>query len=160
MAVFLKKETTLIAIFPRLILIGILCLLLYPYNNQIFFVYALFIYLLIHYIAKYSLIPGSTFTGVKLMKEDKYEEAMPFIQRDIDYFTEKAWIDKFRFVLMISTSSRSYREICLCNLAWCLLQTGKVRESKELYERILVQYPENPVAKTQLNTINMITKAN
>jgi hypothetical protein len=84
---------------------------------------------------------------------------MQFIQKDIDYFTEKAWIDKFRFVLMITTSSRSYREICLCNFAWCLLQTGKVRESKELYERILVQYPENQVAKTQLNTINMIMQA-
>jgi hypothetical protein len=47
----------------------------------------------------------------------------------------------------------------LCNLAYCLLQIGKVKESKELYESILIQYPENAVAKTQLNTINIIARS-
>ena len=90
------------------------------------------------------------------MREDRYEEAIPFIDKDIAYFTQRSWIDRYRHLLMISSSPRTYRELCLCNKAWCLLQTGKVKESKELYENVLSEYPGNSVAATQLNTINMV----
>jgi len=159
MAVFLKQETTPIALVPRLVIIVILCLALYQYDQRIFFVYAFFIYLIVSYLIKFLLIPGSTFTGVSLMRQDKYEEAISFIEKDIHYFTERAWIDKFRFVLMISTSSRSFREISLCNKAYCLLQMERVKECTALYESVLAQYPGNVVARSQLNTINIVTRS-
>jgi tetratricopeptide (TPR) repeat protein len=153
MTTFIKQETIWIALVARLALLGILCLIFFQFDQRIFFVYAFFLYLVIRYTVKYSLIPGSTFTGVKLLREEKYEEAIPFIQKDISYFTKRSWIDRFRFALMISSSSLSYREISLCNMAYCLLQTGKIGEAKELYESILAQYPENMVVKAQLKTI-------
>lgn len=158
MTTFIKQETVWIALVPRLALLGVLCLILYPFDRRFFFVDAFILCLFITYTVKYSLIPGSTFTGVKLLKEGKYEEAIPFIQKDISYFTKRSWIDRFRFALMISSSSISYREISLCNMAYCLLQTGKTREAKELYESILTQYPENMVVKAQLKTINIMRK--
>jgi hypothetical protein len=153
MTTFIKQETLWIALVARLVLLAVLCLIFYQFDQRVFFVYAFFLYLFIRYTVKYSVIPSSTFTGVKLLKEGKYEEAIPFIQKDIGYFTRRSWIDRFRFALMISSSSLSYREISLCNMAYCLLQTGKVKESKELYESILTQYPENMVVKAQLKTI-------
>jgi hypothetical protein len=159
MALFMKQERDRIALVPRLVLIVILSLALYQYDQRIFFVYAFFIYLIISYSIRFLLIPGSTFTGVSLMRQDRFEEAIPFIEKDINYYTERAWIDKFRFVLMISSSGRSFREISLCNMAYCLLQTGKVKECTALYESVLTQYPGNVVAKTQLNTINIVTKS-
>ena len=156
MAAFLKQERNGIALLPRLIFIALLCRLFYRVDERIFFVYAFFIYLLVAYSLKFLLIPGSTFTGVRLMREDRYEEAIPYIDEDVAYFTKRSWIDRYRFLLMISSSPRTYRELCLCNKAWCLLQTGKVKESKALYESVLSEYPGNIVAQTQLNTINMV----
>ena len=158
MATFIKQERDRIALLPRLIFIALLCLLFYRVDERIFFVYAFFIYLLVSYGLKFLLIPGSTFTGTRLLREDRYEEAIPYIDKDIAYFTERSWIDRYRFLLMISSSSRTYREICLSNKAWCLLQTGKVKESKALYESILSEYPDDSVARTQLNTINMVQR--
>ena len=158
MATFLKPELNGIALLPRLIFIALLCLLFYRVDERIFFVYAFFIYLLVSYSLKFLLIPGSTFTGVKLMREDRYEEAIPYIDQDIAYFTQRSWIDRYRFLLMISSSPRTHMELCLCNKAWCLLQTGKVNESKALYESVLSEYPGNIIAITQLNTINMVQR--
>jgi tetratricopeptide (TPR) repeat protein len=153
MTTFIKQETVWIALVPRLALLGILCLIFYQVDSRFFFMDAFILCLFINYTVKYSLIPNSTFTGGKLLRAGKFEEAIPFIQKDISYFTKRSWIDRFRFALMISSSSRSYKEISLCNMAYCLLQTGKIREAKELYESILAQYPENMVVKTQLKTI-------
>lgn len=60
---------------------------------------------------------------------------------------------------MISTSSSTYREICLGNKAYCLLRLGKVNESRRLYETILSQYPENYNAEAQLAMLNIIRES-
>ncbi len=154
----LKQETNWMSVMPRLALLGCLCLILYQFDRRLFIVYAFFLYLIITYAIKYSLIPASTFDGTKLLRAGRYEEAIPFIQKDINYFSERSWIDRFRFALMISSSSRSFREMSLCNMAYCLLQSGKVKDAKELYENVILQYPENAVAQAQLNTMNIIIR--
>lgn len=156
---FIKQETKWIALVPRLVLLAILCFLLYPYDNQIFFVYAFFLYLAITYSIKYSMIPGSTFTGVKFLKKGQFEEALPFIEKDIEYYSSKPWIDKYRFLLMISSSALSFREMSLCNRAWCLLQTGRVKETIDQYESVIRHYPQNVVTRAQLKTIKIVLQS-
>jgi tetratricopeptide (TPR) repeat protein len=69
------------------------------------------------------------------------------------------WIDKYRYLLMISASPLTYREIVLGNKAYCLLRLGRVKESKELYEAVLAQYPENGNAEAQLALINIVSES-
>ena len=156
---FVKSEITLIAYLPRILVIGLLCVWMYQYDRQIFFVYAFFLYLLISRILKFSLIPGSTFTGIRWIKNGEFEKALPCLDQDIDYYTRKAWIDRYRYVLMISASPHTYREITLGNKAYCLLRLGRVKESRELYETILSQYPENNNAEAQLAMINIVSES-
>jgi tetratricopeptide (TPR) repeat protein len=152
-----KQETDWLAIIPRILLMAVLCLLVYRFDHRLFVFYGLFLYLAITIPLKRLLLPASLYESVKLIKQENFEDAIPFIQEDVDYFTKKAWIDKFRFLLMISSSKRTFREMSLCNMAYCLLQIGNVKESKALYEEILIQYPENIIAKAGLNNINIIS---
>ena len=108
---------------------------------------------------KFSLIPSSTFTGIRHIKDGDFEKALPYLEEDINYYTKKAWIDKYRHVLMISYSTRTYREIMLANKAYCLLRLGRVKEARELYETILSEYPDNNNVEAQLAMINLVRES-
>ncbi|TAM93492.1 MAG: hypothetical protein EPN39_19880 [Chitinophagaceae bacterium] len=155
---FVKQETNWFALFPRLLALGILCLCFYPLDKQSFFFFAIFIYFLLTLLEKWLFFPNVMYEGIKLIREAKFEEAIPVVQQTIDYYLKRPWVDKYRFWLLISSSKRSITESSTCNLAYCYLQIGQVKRSKEIYETVLLQYPENINAKSMLNTINIASK--
>jgi tetratricopeptide (TPR) repeat protein len=155
---FVKQETNWFALIPKLAVIGILCLCFYPLDRNKFFILAFFVYLILTYTARHLFFPAVMHEGLKLIKEEKFEQAIPSVQKTIDYYTKKAWVDKFRFLLLISSSKKTIREMTICNLAYCYLQTGEIQKSKKIYSEVLRQYPENINAKSMLNTIDVILK--
>ena len=155
---FVKQETNWFALFPKLLVIGILCICLYPIDKQNFFFIAFFIYFLLTLLTRWLFFPNALYKGIKLIREAKFHEAIPIVQQTIDYYLKKPWIDKYRFWLLISSAKRSITESSTCNLAYCYLQIGQVKQSKEIYENLLRQYPGNINAKSMLNTINLISK--
>ena len=160
---FVKQETNWFAILPRLFLIGILCLVFYHFldspDKHNFFIPAFIVYLLIAFALRKLFFPLFIHQGIRLIKEEKFEQAIPFIQKTIDYYTKNSWVDKFRFLLMISSSKRTVRESSICNLAYCYLQIGEIKKSREIYQEVLTQYPKNINAKSLLNTINILSPA-
>ena len=155
---FVKQETNWFALFPKLLVVGILCLCFYPIDKQNFFFIAFFIYFLLTLLARWLFFPNALYEGIKLIREAKFQEAIPVLQQTIDYYLQNSWIDKYRFWLLISSAKRSITESSICNLAYCYLQTGQVKQAKEIYENVLRQYPENINAKGMLTTINLISK--
>jgi len=154
---FVKQETNWFAIFPKLLVIEILCLCFYPIDKQRFFIIAFVLYLLLTLLARRLFFPNVLYEGIKLIGEAKFEEAIPIVQQTIDYYLKKPWIDKYRFWLLISSAKRSITESSTCNLAYCYLQAGQAERAKNIYEDVLLRYPENINAKTMLNTINSIS---
>jgi hypothetical protein len=153
---FVKKEIAWLSLIPRLLLLGLLCLVFYQFDKRTFFLYALIVHTAITYGMRRFAFPSVVHTSVALIKEAKFEEAIPYIKESIDYYDKHPWIDKYRFLLMISSSKQCIMELLLCNLAYCHLQIGDVGIAKLTYEEVLSRYPENPNARVQLQTINAV----
>jgi tetratricopeptide (TPR) repeat protein len=158
---FIKQEINWLAIVPRLFLISILCFVFYHFlgatDKHNFFIFAFIVYLLIAFALRKLFLPLVLHQGIQLIKEEKFEQAIPFIQKTVDYYTKNSWIDKFRFLLLISSSKSTIRESSICNLAYCYLQIGETKKSREIYQGVLTQYPKNKNAKSMLNTINILS---
>jgi hypothetical protein len=154
---FVNQETVWLAIVPRLLFIGILCIVYYQWDKRDFIVFGFFTYLIVWYGLRTMAFPKEVHKSIRLIREEKFGEAIPYIERSIEFYNKHSWIDKYRFLLMVSSSKRGLRESSICNLGFCLLQGGQVKAAKEVYEDVLRQYPENTIARSELRTINAMT---
>ncbi len=100
-----------------------------------------------------NLVPKSHREGLKLTKEHKFENAISKFEKSYEFFTENNWIDKYRFITLLSSSKMSYREMALCNIAFCYSQIGNGQKSIEYYKKTLKEFPENGLAQTGLKML-------
>ena len=156
---FVKQEINWFALLPKLLVIGILCACFYPVDKKNFFFFGVFIYFILTLIARWLFFPNDLYKGTELIREAKFKDAIPYVQKTIDYYKQKPWVDKYRFWLLISSSKRSILESSTCNLAYCFLQIGEVNHAKQIYQNLLYDYPENINAIGMLNTIKLISNA-
>ena len=75
------------------------------------------------------------------------------------FFNKKQWIDKYRFIILLSASRISYKEMALLNIAFCYGQLGDGKRSREFYEKTLTEFPDSEMAKTALNMLNAVKNA-
>lgn len=154
---FVKQETNWLALIPKLSVIGILCLCFFPLDKQNFFIIGFVVYLILTFLARQLFFPNSLHEGIKLIREAKFDQAIPFIQKTIAYYIKYPWIDKYRFLLLISSAKSTITESSICNLAYCYLQVGDIKKAKEIYQNVLMHYPENINAKSMLRTIDLVS---
>jgi tetratricopeptide (TPR) repeat protein len=83
-------------------------------------------------------------------------EALPLFEKSVAYFSKNRWIDKYRFITLLSSSGLTYREMGLCNIAFCYSQTGNGLKAKEVYTQTLQEYPENGLANAGLNMLTSL----
>lgn len=100
------------------------------------------------------LIPTSLIKGMKAIKKNDFKTALEFFNKSVDFFTQYDWVDKYRAITLLSAAKMSYREMSLCNIAFCYSQTNEGEKAKDLYEQILKEYPDNGIAYYSLNSIN------
>ena len=112
-------------------------------------------YFLIFYILKFS-IAKSHRKGIQLVKKQMFEQAIISFEESYSYFNKNAWIDKYRFITLLSSSKISYKEMALNNIAFCYGQIGNGKKSKEYYERTLKEFPDSSLAITGLRMINSV----
>ncbi|MEI6582240.1 MAG: hypothetical protein WCO43_01505 [Chitinophagia bacterium] len=92
--------------------------------------------------------------GIKLVKQQKFAEAIPLFEKSVHFFTQHTWVDKYRFLTLLSASKLTYKEMGLCNIAFCYSQTNNGQKAKEYYELILKEFPNNGLASVCLRMIN------
>ena len=97
--------------------------------------------------------------GMDLVKQEKYEDAIPFFADSYEMFTKHSWVDKYRHFFG-SSSKITYKEMDLNNIAFCYGQIGEKEKSIEYYRRTLTEYPDSGLAKTALNLIDTMTDNN
>ena len=92
--------------------------------------------------------------GMERVKQHQLADAIPLFVKSVVYFTNHAWLDKYRYLTLLDSSKISYKEMGLSNIAYCYYHTGDTKTAKEYYERLLAEFPENETAKASLTLLN------
>ncbi|HET6225332.1 MAG TPA: tetratricopeptide repeat protein [Bacteroidia bacterium] len=143
-----------ISLVPQLIFYGILCYsyhVLLPDVDPVFpgVLTGIAIMILLR-----NLITKKHRKGVKLFKQQKYMAAVPLFEESFAYFTKNAWLDKYRHFLLFSSSKWTFKEMALCNIAFCYGQVGNGQKAKEYYQRVINEFPNNGLATAGLRMLN------
>lgn len=104
------------------------------------------------------VLPAAHRRGLRLTHQERFEEAMEAYQESFEFFTRNAWIDRYRSIFMMSPGTMSYREMALCNIAYCYLQMGNGDQAEAYYRRALEMAPENGIALSALRMIETLRK--
>lgn len=103
------------------------------------------------------LIPRAHRAGIRLMKQEKFADAISKFQESFDFFERHPWIDRFRSIVLMSPSATSYREMALANIAFCYGQLGNGDQSRAYYQKCLERFPNSGLAKSALRTLDSVT---
>ena len=115
------------------------------------------IYFLLSYGFR-SKVAGDRWKGMQLVKKEQYAEVIPFFEASYRFYTSKPWLDKYRYITLLSSSRMDYRVMALCNIAFCYSQMGEGGKARAYYQQVLATYPENGLAQTALRMMNSVEK--
>lgn len=143
------RQVAWLSIIPQLCFLLVLIYLAkrIGFENAIFGGVALFI--MVIFIVRYQ-IPKHHRKGIAFFKKKSFAEAIPHFKESYEFFKRNAWVDRFRFLTLLSSSSASYTEMALLNMAFCYSQIGNGKASKELYELTLSEFPDSEIAKASV----------
>ena len=147
------RQIAWISLVPQLSFMGLLIWSFYLLHSSRPFLHGTLTYLAISFALR-TIIPRDHQQGMKLVKEQKFSEAIPFFEKSYDYFSKNLWIDKYRFLALLSSSRMSYREMALCNVGFCYSQMGEGKTAIEYYSRTLQEFPESEIAQTALRMLH------
>jgi tetratricopeptide (TPR) repeat protein len=153
------RQTAWVSLLPHLILLALLMyvfsLFIQSFNMAVLSASAS--YLVISFTLRYT-IPRNHRRGIVLFKADKYPQAIEEYKKSYEFFRKHAWIDKYRFITLLSSSRISYTEMALNNIAYCYAQTGNAELAKQYYQKTLDLFPDSALAKSALNMIQVFEK--
>ncbi|MEM7571703.1 MAG: hypothetical protein AAF433_02330 [Bacteroidota bacterium] len=132
---------------------GLIMLIWYQFTETEFILYGALTYLVLSQLLK-RLIPRAHRRGMASVKAEDYHNAITHFQNSYDFFNKNDWIDRYRYLTLLSSTKMSYREMALNNMAFCYGQIGDGQTAKAYYERTLAEYPESGMAKAGLRLLN------
>lgn len=147
------KQIAWISIVPQLLVVIILISTLHILNVQDPIMVGAIMYLLISTGVRY-MVPISHRKGVVALKKGDYESSLPYFRQSYDFFLKHKWLDKWRYLVLLSSSRISYKEMALLNIAFCYGQMKQGGEAKAAYERVLVDFPDSQMAIAALNMLS------
>lgn len=99
-------------------------------------------------------VPRAHRRGVALVHRGEFTEAIQCFLRSYGFFTDHAWVDKYRFLTCASASAIGYREMALVNIGFCYSQIQDGTNSRLYYERALAEFPGSAIAQAALNMLS------
>ncbi|QXP59517.1 tetratricopeptide repeat protein [Olleya sp. HaHaR_3_96] len=147
------RQTNWISIVPHLLIMGTIIFIWHQINPEKAFLYGAITYLLLSMSLRH-LIPKDHRNGIKKNNSENFEAAIIDFKKSYTYFKKHEWIDKYRFVTLLSSSQMSYREMALLNIAFCHSQIGNGEKSKDYYEKVLQEFPDSRLAKSALRMLH------
>jgi len=147
------RQTAWLALIPQIVVLTLLMIIFYQVHEVYFILLAATTYVVLGITLRIT-VPGKHRKGLYLVRQQKHEEALVCFQESVTFFRAHPWIDKYRYLVLLSSSRISYLEMDLINEAYCLSQTGKKAETIQKYEEVLAEFPESQIAKSALNALN------
>src|SRR5688572_29000099 len=148
------RQIDWIAVIPQILLIGIFIYFYHLLNIGDPFILGALTYLILSFGLRYIFTTAHR-KGINLVKQQKFTDAIPYFEKSVDFFSKNSWIDKYRFLTLLSPSKMSYREMGLCNIAFCYSQVGNKSKAIGFYQQTLKDYPENRIATAALKLLNL-----
>jgi hypothetical protein len=96
--------------------------------------------------------------GIRMVKRGQFQEAIDSFQQSLDFFMRHPWIDRFRWITLLSVSSMTYREMGLANIAFAYSQQGDGEKSRAYYELCIKEFPDSGIAISALRLMDSIKK--
>lgn len=148
------RKTAWISLFPQLAVMGMIMFTFSFFIRPIF----LDIYLgaITYLILSMGLKRGFSHNhkkGISLSKAGNYTQAIEEFKKSYIFYCKYPWIDKYRYITLLSSSKYSYTEMALTNIAFCYAQTGNIELTKQYCQKTLEHFPNNEMAKKTLNAI-------
>ena len=147
------KYIAWVSLIPHLLFLFLFVYIFQLLEFKDSFVFGAAAYLLLSYGLR-TIISKDHRQGINLIKAEKFEEAIPCFEKSYQFFSRNSWIDKYRYVTLFSASKMSYKEMALCNIAFCYSQINEGLRAIEYYEKTLQEFPENGLAKAGLKMLN------
>jgi tetratricopeptide (TPR) repeat protein len=91
--------------------------------------------------------------GRQLATAGKFKEAIAAFEKSYTFFSRYSWLDRYRYITLMSPSAMSYREMALINIGYCYVQLGKKARAREYYEKALEEFPQSVLAKNNLKLL-------
>ncbi len=155
------RQTAWLSLLPQLLLIMVFTVI-FGFMAKSFskgLDWALLFYLAAHILLRF-LVPRNHRRGIALSKAGNYAQAICEYEKSYEFFTWHAWIDRYRFIVLLSASRISYTEMALVNIAFCYSQIGDGNMAKKYYEKALSQFPDSTMARTALQMIHSAENSN
>ena len=151
------RQTAWISVIPQFLFMGLLLLVFHQISPKNAVLYGAITYLSISYFLRF-FIPKSHRKGLSLYKENQFLEGIDSFQKSYNFFDQNEYLDKYRYLLLLSSSKMGYKEMALNNIAFGYSQIGDGKNAKEYYERLLTEFPNNSIAKAAIKMINSAEK--
>ena len=151
------RQVTWLSMLPQLFIMGLLvlgfALLIERFLTAL--IVAMITYVTISNLLERG-IPHNHRKGISLSNKGDYYQAIEEYKKSYDFFSRHSWIDKYRYITLLSSSKKSYTEMSLINIAYCYVQIGDREQTKQYYEKALALFPDNEMAKRALNIISTL----
>lgn len=147
------KQIAWISLIPQFGLMVLFALIYYMLGIKDFPLWAAVTYLVLSVLLRLT-VAGQQRMGIRCVRKEQYEAAIEHFQKSYDFFKRHHWVDKYRFITMLSSSRISFKEMALNNIAYCYGQMGDGVKAREYYERTLQEFPDSEMAKAALNFLN------
>ena len=147
------KQVAWISLIPQLTVMELLIYIYYIFKSQEPFLYGALTYLGLSFCMR-KFVAHDHREGMRLVKQHNFTDAISKFEKSIDFFTKNNWLDKYRFLTLLSSSKMTYKEMGLCNIAFCYSQINNGQKAKEYYEQTLMEFPQNGLAIAGLRMIN------
>lgn len=140
-----------LSIIPQFLVLGLLILiaLLFITDSSLAIMAGAFIYLLLS-ITLRQVIAKDHNRGMRYIKAGNFRSAIPCYEASYQFFSKNGWLDKYRYLTLLSSSKISYKEMALCNIAFCYVQLGDLEKGREYYTHALNEFPNSILASTAL----------
>jgi hypothetical protein len=95
--------------------------------------------------------------GVRLVKTGEFAAAISAFQTCYEQMSRHLWIDRFRWLLLGTSSRWSFRELALCNCAFCYGQMGDGSKMSAFYSQALSEFPKSVLATTAIRMMKAVS---
>ncbi len=134
------KEISWQSVVRQLFIMGLMIMIYYLTGFSKSFIYGLATYTILSFILR-TVVPRSHNKGVRLIKKEKYDDAIQCFQISINFFNKNKLLDKFGFIFMLNSSTMTYEEMGVCNIIYCLCQSGERTRGAEMYRQLIKDLP-------------------
>lgn len=149
------RQVNWLSLIPQLAFMFLLGFLWHFYDKKNYIIYSTLTYLIISIILR-AVFASDHRKGMLEVRNKNFKDAIPHFKNSYEHFTKNNILDKWRFLLLLSSSAISYKEMALVNIAFCYSQIAEGELAKEYYEKALEEFPDSGMAKAGLNMLEAL----